>query len=1064
MNKISDLQIHLFGAVEVMTAGMQGGRFEYDKVRALLAYIAVEGRMAIRRDTLTGLLWPEQDDKAARHSLSQALTSLRRSIRDENARQPILLIDRNEVQLNLKARWWIDVHEFIKILGESQRHAHIRLETCEFCAQQHLGALSLYRGPFLEGLSISDCAEFEVWVLTQRETYHRLALESAGHLTQYHEWRGELEQARRYAEQQIKFEPWREEAHRQLMRLLAHSGQRTAALRQYEVCQRLLDAELGVEPDAATTALYASIKRAGGALPHNLPTLPTLFVGRKQEVSTISAFLAAPDCRLVTVIGPGGMGKTRLALQVAQTKLPAFLHGVYFVSLTGIDTTDALVGAVAHAVGATFPGTGDNWVHLGNFLRQRELLLLLDNFEQLVDKVSLLDELLQMAPQIKLLITSRMRLQSTWEWVYELKGLPTLAQIKPDSVDASTAAYLFVERARRLLPNFVLDATNQVEINRICNLVEGLPLAIELAATWTRALSCAEIEREIDQGLSLLNQPTDATDGADGSDLYSVFERSWRLLAPAAQSIYAQLSVFRVGFSRAAAEAVTDISLSQLTTLVDASLLRLEESGRYSMHELLRKFAAQKLAALPTERTLTVGRFTAYFVKRIEFYSAPFARHRQQFEEMQLDMENIRSVWQLLLAAGDSSGIDRCLDGLYRFHEIHNWDRQGAELFDTARQSLAIHGQTDAVCARIGARLAAFRIRLSEYEHAVALLQDSLHGVRIHQLPAEEAFCLLQMGSAIQHLGKYNEARSHYRASLLLASQLDDQPGMSAALHHLGHLAYDMGDYPEAIDYFDQSLAIKQKLDDEWGVANTLNNLGIAFYALGHLEDADQCYRTSLTKRRRLGSQWGIAAVLNNLGLISMDQGDDAGAAAQFEESLAICAEIGDERGVAIASNNLGELATAQGDFKNALQYHGRSLEIFLRIGHASGIMFSLNFLGYASMGRGSVATAARHFSQALTYFRDNPLAPRALDSLLGLAQVYARRQLPQRALDLLATILVHRATEQNTRQRAKTLYAALLDRHGLSDISALTGRQVPDLEVLAADVLRDPSLLSPEL
>jgi hypothetical protein len=285
-------------------------------------------------------------------------------------------------------------------------------------------AIELYRGDFLEGFHVRNAPGFEEWMLGEQERLRQLALQALHMLTTHHTMRGEYGAGVDYITRLLALDPWREEAHRQLMLLLARSGQRSAALAQYETCCRVLVEGLGVEPSAETTALYERI-RAAPERRHNLPPRPTSFVGREEELAVMGQHLANPDCRLLTVIGPGGIGKTRLALQVAAEQVDAFLHGVTFVPLASLLSAELLAPAIADALQLPLHGREAHKVQLLNHLRDKELLLVLDNFEHLVPTgLRLLLDILRAAPEVKLLVTSRERLNLRWEWVMALDGLP----------------------------------------------------------------------------------------------------------------------------------------------------------------------------------------------------------------------------------------------------------------------------------------------------------------------------------------------------------------------------------------------------------------------------------------------------------------------------------------------------------------------------------------------------------------------------------------------------------------------------------------------------------------
>ena len=391
---MEQLSISLLGAFRVTRDGEPITDFEADSARALLAYLAMHAGTAFPRTALAALLWPDQPEADALHALRQALNRLRRAIGDQEADPPFLTITRTTVQFNPGSRYWLDVAAFSDLISACKHHPHRRLEACRPCRRRLAQAADLYRGDLLAGF-FWNSTPFEEWLLLERESLHRQAIDALYHLAACHEQREEWDAVLHYARKQIELEPWREEAHRQLMRALALSGQRSAALAQYQTCRRILAAELGVAPTAATEALCAQIEAETLAPhpqpPHNLPTQLTPFIGREAELEQIAERLNHPDCRLVTLVGLGGVGKTRLALQIARECQNTFPHGVCFVPLTATHSADTLATALAQRLGIHTHSGERLTPQLVNYLKGKDLLLVLDNLEHLTSGNELID-------------------------------------------------------------------------------------------------------------------------------------------------------------------------------------------------------------------------------------------------------------------------------------------------------------------------------------------------------------------------------------------------------------------------------------------------------------------------------------------------------------------------------------------------------------------------------------------------------------------------------------------------------------------------------------------------
>jgi DNA-binding SARP family transcriptional activator/predicted ATPase len=578
--------------------------FRSDKARALLAYLAVEAERPQRRARLAGLLWPDAPERAARTNLRRVLADLRRALGDERARLSFLYATRQTVQFNSASEAWVDVLAFGRCLKDEDPSARTILRWEE--------GVALYRGGFLEGFSLPGSPAFEEWALLQGEHLRREALLARGRLADYYEGLEDYGHALLHARWAADLEPWEEKSQQRLMRLLALSGRRGAALAQYQSCRRALAKDLGVEPQSETTALYQQIlagavrprQRGPAALPHNLPTPLTPFVGRTEELEEVQERLRDPGCRLLTLVGPGGIGKSRLAIKAARELVDtdsgrtAFAQGVYYASLVAVEGAEGLFPAIATALGFQFSGAsspnpglrnqGEPKEQLLNYVRRRRLLLVLDNFEHLLvptdggpgmadGTIGLLIELLRAAAGVKLLVTSRAALRLQAEWIYPLAGMtyPVDHEVGAEYPDPErySAVALFAQAARRVCPGFTVGREWEALV-RICQLVEGVPLALELAAAWLKTLPAGRIACEIEKGLGILSSPWQDVEPRHRS-MRAVFEHSWKLLPVAEREALQRLAVLRGGFRASAAAVAPDARWS----LPDARAAAAERTG-----------------------------------------------------------------------------------------------------------------------------------------------------------------------------------------------------------------------------------------------------------------------------------------------------------------------------------------------------------------------------------------------------------------------------------------------------------------------------------------------------
>jgi DNA-binding SARP family transcriptional activator len=566
--------------------GGQPLAFATGATRALLAYLAIEAGRPHPREQLAALLWPEQPQAAAFANLRQTLARLRKALPEPAAQ--LLLVTPQALQLPA-GRASLDLAQFDALLAAVAGHAHADAASCLLCRERLRQAAALYRGELLHGLALEGSQPFGEWLLVRREQLHQRALGLFHSLAEAYAAAGDYPAMRDCAARQIELEPWHEQAYRQLMRALALAGDRDSALAQFQRCRQVLASELGLAPDAETRALAERIRaghltpatRSAAAPRHNLPAALTAFVGREAELATLAALCGQPGARLLTLVGMGGVGKTSLALELARASLESYADGVFFVPLAPLAGPATIAPAVAQALELSVQA-GDVAAALLRFLRDKHILLILDNFEHLLAEpgqaVELVVGMLEAAPRVQIVATSRERLNLRAEQLVALEGLSYEPGAAPGDAADLPAVRLFAQSARRVRLGFELGPANLPDVLQICRLVQGVPLALELAAAWAELLPLDEIAREIARSADFLAAKWHDAPERQRS-LRAVFGWSWRLLSAGERQLFARLAVFRGGFTRAAAEAVVGASLPGLIALVQKSLLRRAERG-----------------------------------------------------------------------------------------------------------------------------------------------------------------------------------------------------------------------------------------------------------------------------------------------------------------------------------------------------------------------------------------------------------------------------------------------------------------------------------------------------
>lgn len=1015
------MQLTFLGRPEIWVDGRLLAQRLPLKGMALLAYLAATGR-PVTREVLAGLLWGETPDAAARASLRVTLNRLPAPLR------PYLHLSRDTVGLHLDR-----VSADVQVLATAVTGAPTDWAT----------AVALYRGDFLEGFSLPDAPAFEEWALLERERLRLLVIELLHRLADDALAQQAYTAGIAYARRSLALDNWREEAHRLLMRLLALDGRRSDALAQFESCRRLLAENLGVEPTAETVALYEAIKHnhltalptstllsagphpltSSSLPPHNLPAIAASFVGREAELAQLTDLLAQADGRLLTILGPGGVGKTRLALETATRLLaadPHFADGVFFVPLADLppDTSAlneaeaALAAHIANALGLALNGAAPLDEQLRQHLRDRRCLLILDNFEHLLPQAGLVAGLLAAAPGLRLLVTSRQRLNLYEEWLVELDGLelpPDLPSVSHSANEGAgladwqnfSAPQLFIQRARRVYLGFN-SAAEREAILYICRLVGGLPLALELAAAWVRTVPCRDIAAAIERHLDFLTGDLRNMPERQRS-LRAAFAYSWELLPAAEQNILARLAVFRGGFDGQAAltitgEAATGRSLRQLSALVDKSLVQRQPDGRYRLHEVIRLFAQEQMDAdeWAAVRTAHARYYAALLAAQGAKSAGPEAEAALRL--MALELENGRFAWQWALTGEPTAAplLAPLLAPLSLFYlrrgrslEAAAWLEEAMPVVEPAAQaSLAAQ-----LAAQLAHQLAKHEEALGRYDAAQARLLACLPALEVADLTAQAADAWEMLGRTQRHLGDLAAAEASFQHSLGLHRLTGQQSSIAGVLNSLGVLAKNDGRHTEARTYYTESLDIFRRQGDRSGVAVCLINLGNIANVQGDYGRARACYQESYDLAVAAENRSQMAINLLNLGSVARATGDVAAAGRYYRESLALGREMGRALIVAAALDGLGLTQVLAGDLGAARVTLREGLKTAVDL-NSTGMILTL----LASTGRALAQPDGAHL---LAFVWQQPGAPHHVREEAAAYAANAGLELAQPATDL---------------------------------------------------------------
>lgn len=994
------------------------------KAIALLTYLAVTGTIH-SRESLAALFWPESDQ-------SRALAYLRRTLWEINQMlgDGWLSIDRNTVTLFPGVDSWLDVYEFNDLAAGNKREGW---ET----------AVSLYRGDFLAGFTLRDTPDFDEWHYYQMEQLRQTMTATLAKLVTRLAAQSAWETAVPYAHRWLNLDPLHEPAHRHLMQLYAQLNQKAAAIRQYEICTRTLAEELNVSPEEETTALYERIRaghfpgdvhgeqndrgieRSGNkdqatlsAHPtpgRNLPTQSTPFVGRQAELNDLRSLLVDSMVRLLSLIGPGGSGKTRLALQIAAQEQDTFADGVYFVPLAALNSPDNLIPAIAKSLRLSFFKEGEPpQQQLFDYLRARHLLLILDNYEHLLvddSGAAQVNEILTAAPDVKVLVTSRLRLSLQAEHLYMVQGMRVpdtqavsdwlhTEQTITDFIVPYSAIQLFVVAAQRAQPTFVLSADTLTIVARICRLLDGMPLAIELAAAWLSLLTLAEIEAEIGHNLDFL--ATDIHDVPERQrSIRAVFNYSWMLLTEPEKAVLPQLTIFQGGFTREAAQRVANASLPMLIAMMHKSLIKREEDGRFAMHDLLRQYAAEKLQDDPEVWITVRNRHSTFYIDllRREGRYMQSAAQRAGFDAVEQEIENVRAAWLWAIVQQQYEAVLPTLDYLVYFYMVRATLIPGlADLFDMVLGDLETVVTTHTI--QPGQPTPAHLLYVKILALQAWITSDD------YASPIPVALS----SKALQLTEKWNIA---------------DQIGLPLTLVATVY-AYRV-DKQAGIAWGYRSLTYLRAQDHQWGLALAINMMGSCLHGVGVRTGVKELLHEGGAISRSIGDDLLLAYNLTTLAWVLTDERDFSQALQIDQECQTLFEQVGDRAGAALNHWNLASVYDVSGEYELAAQQYQHSRHLFAELGRRIEVANCLGWESQMWQRLGAYEKALTLRQQALLLFQE-------IGDDKGIAWGYFE-------LGELNHLLCREDEAEASYQQAFTCFTRLQMNHGLTFFYRARGR-----------------------
>lgn len=898
----------------------------------LLSHVALRGE-GVSRDKLAHLFWPERSQEAARSNLRKLLLEARA------LDVPQLQSDRNALRWTVRT----DVADFRAALAHGDWDA----------------ALALYRGPLLDGLDGGDSAAFSDWLEGERARLHSAWRDAVVAALPERDPTAVIDLTGRL----LADDPFDEDA--LVAALDAHHarGDGAAAARLFRAyAERLID-DLGVEPSVRVRAAAARVEnparppaqaprrratdRPGVITAPALPLPGSGFVGRARELAEISSLLRQADCRLLTVTGPGGMGKSRLVKHAVLQLDANYSDGVIWIALDDLTEIAQVAPRIASELRLDVGPGKDPLERVCDHLATRQALLVLDNSEHLGRLSNVVERLLAAAPRLQILSTSRTRIGTPHEWLVPLQGLDLPPEDGTASdIVAADAVQLFAAQAQATDPRFKVSA-NASLVARLVRALGGMPLAVLLAASWVRLLPMTELIHDVTRSLDVLESTEEGEERPEHRSVRATFEQSWRLLAPAEQRAMAALSVFAGGFKRGAAKEVAQAPLPLLAALVDKSMLQVDGAGRFSLHPLIQQFAAEKLDADAHAELAARAEHCRHFdlwLRRIA--DVPRADEPKSHELIDGELENFRAMWRHAIAAPAWGTVAAAAVPLMRFFELRSRWSEGQALLDAAADALGTNATEDrdvkTARANVWRAQATLDFRAGLHARCIERAERSLALCRELGIRKGIKGNLNSLGLATWQLNRRDAAAAHFAAAIDEARADGDTVGEATFLGNAALVAKAQGDYREALRWSQAALAVHRAHDNKVSIKSTLNNLGNLYRALQEPRQAI----VVLTEALAVGNQHARSAtesfVASNLALAHADLGEFEAALAHAEAALRLMRTQGEPALEASIRQALARAMTGLGRLTEAREQLECSLRLALaerRIGVAVGTL-----------------------------------------------------------------------------------------------------------------------------
>lgn len=975
------LQLTLLGRLQLQIDQQPPLRLVSQRAELMVVYLAMTKQM-MRREKLATLLWDDRTQAQSMANLRSLLARLPKAVK------AYLTITHTTVQFSETATVQSDVERCL----EAIQAAKVAADDAALEA-----ALTLFTGAFLDGVIVEDSEGLALWISSERERIHQLIIEAHETLCQTFLAKRELEKGITVAQRLLQLDELRERPYQLLMELYGRKGEREKGLQIFAQCQQMLADNFGLSASLPVVKLAERLRRQTAPPPYFVPGEVTPFIGHQQLLRKLKGAVSS-EARLLSLVGYGGEGKTRLAIALAKALKHQFWDGIFFVDLSGIEpATNNALPLLRHTAVALnlIPREGRAIEkQLLDFLREKEMLLIFDNFEPFIaSSAPFLQQLRQEATALRLVVTSRERLNLRAETVISLNGLsfPSDAD-SAESALQTEALTLFQSCAKRQACSVSLSpkSPHLADVVHICQALEGNPLGIELIATSLTPTELAHLRQKFDSRLAKI-----AATQIDYPDrhksLAAVFDYSWHLLSPVEQHLLAKLSIFRGRVKKETVAQLVTVSEQRLQGLVNKSLLGHFDEDSYALHPLIRQFAAQKREQLFTkieEAALWEAYGRAFLAVAADYQTAIEAGKRVSGEINHI-LENILAAWQWAVENAPADLLQRTVPTINDLFTQFHLSQQGLQIVQDGLRRAAKTANGEQLLPAFILQKITFLCNLEQYDE-VQFLVDSAGELALQQEDwAMAAAIQLERTRPLEINGRFEAAHSLLNEVIALCREHKMLPLLSQALHRLGHIYRRQSLNEEALHHFQDALDIAIELNRKKDEATIKGDMGIVYTEMSDYENAIRCHEAALSFAKMIHHEEEVAKRSNNMGLLYWKQNELDKALRHYQDALAIAEKLGIQRGIAISATNAAIIHKHKEAYQEALSIYNYALQAGKAAGDIQTVMMCLGNMGNVHKILGNFDSAESCYLEAIKLSDSQPY-PATLARHLGqLAELF---------------------------------------------------------------------------